>query len=243
MLDAERDDLPLLRGSPAPATHGMCPTISRTSTGSGDSDSTGPASMRAMSSTSLIRPSRCSPHCRIWRTHSVCASGHRTPPRQELIEAKHRTFIGVRSSWLMRERNSLLARFARSASSRAPSISSSAPLAAGDVDEIAHIRVGRPSSDLTSGNFDASVDVHAVLVQRRLLDADGRQLAQRHRRRWRDTRRRGAAKLPRDRSARGRPSLLQYAGDLRSKCRLTSRYRPATSFVTGPRRAVVGNLR
>ena len=42
-------------------------------------------------------------------------------------------FIGVRSSWLMRDRNSLFARFARSASSFARASASSARFALRDV--------------------------------------------------------------------------------------------------------------
>jgi hypothetical protein len=81
--------------------------------GSSDKDKR-PASMRAMSRTSLIRSSKCSPALRIWSTDSTCGS---LSSSICMTWANPRTALsGVRSSWLMRDRNSLLARLARSAS-------------------------------------------------------------------------------------------------------------------------------
>ncbi len=91
-----------------------CVTTSSTGTGSGDSDSC-PTSIRAMSSTSLIRSSRCPPPRRICCTPSVW-SGVRVSICR--ICAKPRiAFSGVRRSWLIRDRKSLFARLARSVSS------------------------------------------------------------------------------------------------------------------------------
>ena len=85
-----------------------------------------PASTREMSSTSLIRPSRCRPPFAIcstfsrWSAFSSSIASSWPKPRMALS--------GVRSSWLMRERKSLLARLAASAACLAWSSSSSARL-------------------------------------------------------------------------------------------------------------------
>ncbi len=86
---------------------------SETPTGSGDK-LTWPASTRAMSSTSLMSPSRCFPPLTICVTHS--ASRGLSSRISSSCPNPRIALSGVRSSWLMRERNSLLARFAASAS-------------------------------------------------------------------------------------------------------------------------------
>ena len=73
--------------------------------------------MRAMSSTSLMRLSRWPPAVTTWLAQSRCAVSESGPRK---IRPKPRMALsGVRSSWLMRERNSLLAALAFSASSLA----------------------------------------------------------------------------------------------------------------------------
>ena len=90
-------------------------TISSTRTGASVS-SRYPDSMRAMSSTSSMRSRRWRPALRMWSTASACWAGMSSicrswaNPRMELR--------GVRSSWLMRDRKSLLALLAFSAESR-----------------------------------------------------------------------------------------------------------------------------
>ena len=82
--------------------------------------------MREISSTSLISASRWRPALTMRSTLSVAPAGSGSScsswpkPRIELS--------GVRSSWLMRERKSLLARLARSASSLAWRTAASAVL-------------------------------------------------------------------------------------------------------------------
>ena len=79
-----------------------------------------------MSSTSLIRPSRWRPPRRTWEILSFCfgvgSLSSRSWPKPRMA------LSGVRSSWLMRERNSFLAALARWASSRAASSANSAAL-------------------------------------------------------------------------------------------------------------------
>ena len=83
-----------------------------------------PCSMRERSRMSLIRSSRCQHASWMWR---VCAGSASVSPRSSawlLSCAKPSTaFSGVRSSWLMRERNSLFAWLASSAAARARSAS------------------------------------------------------------------------------------------------------------------------
>ncbi len=89
---------------------------SLTSTGSVDR-LTRPASIREMSSTSLMSDSRWRPATWIWSTLDACSAGSSSissswaKPRMALS--------GVRSSWLIRDRNSLLAWLARSAPNEA----------------------------------------------------------------------------------------------------------------------------
>ena len=83
-----------------------------------------PDSMRERSSTSLIISSRCQPACWICATQGFCASASGWRGSSSSSCAKPSiAFSGVRNSWLMRDRNSLLARFERSATSRACSAS------------------------------------------------------------------------------------------------------------------------
>ncbi len=91
------------------------------------SRSTWPDSMRARSSVSLIMCSRCQPAWRICAVQSSwCgASGCLRSSSSSCVKPSS-ALSGVRSSWLMRDRNSLLARLAASAPSRARCASSSA---------------------------------------------------------------------------------------------------------------------
>src|SRR3954451_23523657 len=101
-----------------------------------------PASMRVMSSTSLISSSRWWPARRM-RSTRACASSSR--PSSTSSWPKPRIALsGVRSSWLMRERNSLLASLARSASSPRLAGFGLGALTAGDVGRDAGERVGQP---------------------------------------------------------------------------------------------------
>ncbi len=116
----------------------VCSMTSATDTGSVESDRC-PDSMRVMSSTSLIRLSRCRPPLRIWRTLSACSASSSS---SSSTWAKPRIALsGVRRSWLMRDRNSLFARLARSASSRASCTSSSLFLRAVMSDDTQHDRI------------------------------------------------------------------------------------------------------
>ena len=74
-------------------------------------------SMRAMSSTSLMSESRWSPALAICSTYSVLGSSSSSSSRSWAKPSM--ALSGVRSSWLTRERNSLLALLARSACSLA----------------------------------------------------------------------------------------------------------------------------
>ena len=83
-----------------------------------------PDSIRAMSNTSLIKSRRCFPPLRICCTLSCC-SGSRLSNSRSWLNPRM-ALRGVRNSWLIRERNSLLALFARWASSLARPAASSA---------------------------------------------------------------------------------------------------------------------
>ena len=91
-------------------------TTSATATGSSDSGSR-PASMAAMSSTSLIKASRCRAAFRMKWRFSFCSSV-RSSSSSSWANPRM-AFSGVRSSWLIRDRYSLLAAFALSAASLA----------------------------------------------------------------------------------------------------------------------------
>jgi len=91
-------------------------------TGSRDSDSR-PASMAAMSSTSLMRLSRCRAPDMMWPRLSRCSVSRSS--RSSSWANPRMAFSGVRSSWLMRDRYSLLASLACSAASLARRRSSS----------------------------------------------------------------------------------------------------------------------
>ena len=67
-----------------------------------------------------MRPSRCLPPLRIWRSLVLLLLGELVH-REQLREPEDRVQRGVRSSWLIRDRNTVFARLACSASSRASS--------------------------------------------------------------------------------------------------------------------------
>ena len=91
-------------------------------TGSSDRVSR-PASMAAMSSTSLMRLSRCRAPDMMWPRLSRCSSPRSS--RSSSWAKPRMAFRGVRSSWLIRDRYSLLASLACSAASLARRRSSS----------------------------------------------------------------------------------------------------------------------
>ena len=74
-----------------------------------------PLSILDISSTSLMRPSRCLLDREIFcRQEATCSRLSRLAAAMAVMPTM--AFMGVRMSWLMLERNSLLARLARSAS-------------------------------------------------------------------------------------------------------------------------------
>ena len=118
-------------------------------TASGDSSSRSD-SMPAMSSTSLIMASRCLPPRRMWPTASSC-DGVR--PSISSSCAKPSTALsGVRSSWLIRDRNSSFAALARSASSWALRAVASAFLRSVMSVMVPATRIG-PSSVVVTGSL------------------------------------------------------------------------------------------
>ena len=77
-----------------------------------------PLSILDMSSTSLISPSRCRPDREIFRRQfCTCCMSFRLAVAMAVMPTM--AFMGVRMSWDMLERNSLLARLACTASRRA----------------------------------------------------------------------------------------------------------------------------
>ena len=75
-----------------------------------------PLSMRDRSSTSSIIASRCSPAVWMWPMRSRCVGVSGSAPLMHSSCAKPSTaFSGVRNSWLMRDRKSVFAAFARCA--------------------------------------------------------------------------------------------------------------------------------
>ena len=81
-----------------------------------------PASILAISSTSLMRVSRYSP-LRLMISSRSCWLGDTSGSRRMRLEKPRMAFKGVRSSWLILARNTLLALLAASAASRAMSSS------------------------------------------------------------------------------------------------------------------------
>ena len=119
-----------------------------TGTVAGDK-ATPPLSMRERSSTSLIIASRWAPACEMCCTRACCEglSGCAVSSASS-CEKPSTALSGVRSSWLMRERNSVLAALARSAASAASSASSTRLRAL--VSMIKPRNSERPSSALTT---------------------------------------------------------------------------------------------
>ena len=79
-----------------------------------------PDSTRDRSSTSLTSASRCAPAFSMcWMRSSCCSDGGSAASRRSSCEKPSTALSGVRSSWLMRERNSVLARLDASSASRA----------------------------------------------------------------------------------------------------------------------------
>ena len=87
-----------------------------------DSSCSLPASILAISSTSLMSASRCSP-LRLMISSLSCSPAVRSGSRRMRLEKPRMAFKGVRSSWLILARNTLLALLAASAASRAMSSS------------------------------------------------------------------------------------------------------------------------
>ena len=109
-----------------------------------------PRSIQEISRTSFTRVRRCWPASRMWEEYSSWIGSR---PARLRSSAKPSTALsGVRSSWLMRERNSLFVRFARSASSIACRAADSARLRALMSVEIAPRAYGTPESS-KSGNL------------------------------------------------------------------------------------------
>ena len=79
-----------------------------------------PDSTRDRSSTSLTSASRCAPAFSMcWMRASCCSDGGSAVSSRSSWEKPRTAFSGVRSSWLMRDRNSVFARLDASSASRA----------------------------------------------------------------------------------------------------------------------------